>query len=175
MDYAKVVCYDLEMCCWDERTSRIGEIIEVGVAEIDLRKQKITRRAQYYVKPEKDRVSDFCTELTGITQRVVDKQGRPLSDVLKTVVKNFGGSQKIYGSWGRDDLVIFNECNAKGIEQPFKEHLNIAMLYRMQGRVKNKRCSMLKAMENEAIEFEGRQHSGYVDAYNLAKLSLKIL
>lgn len=32
------------------------------------------------------------------------------------MIKNFGGSNKIYTSWGRDDQILFNECHAKGIE-----------------------------------------------------------
>ncbi|MFV0489974.1 MAG: exonuclease, partial [Vibrio fluvialis] len=37
MNYNRVVCFDLEMCCWNENgVGTTGEIIEVGLAEIDL-------------------------------------------------------------------------------------------------------------------------------------------
>lgn len=69
MNYNRVVCFDLEMCCWNENgVGTIGEIIEVGLAEIDLTAGEIVKRAQYYVKPEHDEVSLFCVELTGITR-----------------------------------------------------------------------------------------------------------
>ncbi|GAM75544.1 hypothetical protein JCM19241_3456 [Vibrio ishigakensis] len=64
------------------------------MAEIDLAKQEIVKRAQYYVKPEKDEVSLFCTELTGITPRKIEKQGRPLDSVIKSMIKNFGGATR---------------------------------------------------------------------------------
>ncbi|NLS14395.1 exonuclease domain-containing protein [Vibrio sp. SM6] len=176
MNHNRIVCFDLEMCCWNENgVGRTGEIIEVGLAEIDLVKGSIVKRAQYYVKPERDEVSMFCTELTGITPRKIDKQGRPLAEVVKSMVKNFGGSNKIYAAWGHDERILFDECQAKGIAEPFNEFINLATLYRIQQRLKDKRIGHKQAQEALDIEWEGRQHSGYVDAYNLAKLALKML
>lgn len=176
MNYNRVVCFDLEMCCWNENgKGTTGEIIEIGLAEIDVSKGEIVKRAQYYVKPDHDEVSLFCVELTGITPRKVEKQGRPLQEVLKSMIKNFGGTNKIYASWGRDDQILQAECLAKGIELPFNEFVNLATIYRIQYRLKDKRIGHRAAQEALDIEWEGRQHSGYVDAYNLAKLALKIL
>ncbi|HFQ5369762.1 TPA: exonuclease domain-containing protein [Vibrio vulnificus] len=173
MNHNRIVCFDLEMCCWNEDgVGRTGEIIEIGLAEIDLLKGEIVKRAQYYVKPEHDEVSLFCAELTGITPRKIEKQGRPLAEVIKSMIKNFGGSNKIYASWGRDDRILMQECQEKGIDAPFNESINIATLYRIQHRLKDKRIGHRAAQEAKGIEWEGRQHSGYVDAYNLAKLAL---
>ncbi|CAH0525928.1 3'-5' exonuclease [Vibrio hippocampi] len=176
MNYNRVVCFDLEMCCWNkDGVGTTGEIIEVGLAEIDLVKQQIVKRAQYYVKPEQDEISLFCTELTGITPKKIAKQGRPLQSVIQSMIKNFGGPNKIYTAWGRDDLILFEECAAKQIDAPFKEFINLATVYRMQKRLKDKRIGHRAAQEAQGIEWEGRQHSGYVDAYNLAKLALTLL
>ncbi|MFA1560205.1 3'-5' exonuclease [Aliivibrio fischeri] len=176
MNFNRIVCFDLEMCCWNENgKGRTGEIIEVGLAEIDLTKGEVVKRAQYYVKPEKDEISLFCVDLTGISPRKIEKQGRPLADVLKSMVKNFGGTNKIYAAWGHDEQILETECKAKGIEVPFNEFLNLATIYRIRSRKKNERMGQRRAMEELNIEWEGRQHSGYVDAYNLAQLALKIL
>jgi inhibitor of KinA sporulation pathway (predicted exonuclease) len=172
----RVVCFDLEMCCWNENgVGTTGEIIEIGLAEIDVEKGEVVKRAQYFVKPERDEISVFCTELTGITPRRIDKQGRPLALVLKTMVKNFGGANKIYASWGRDDQILRQECQQKGLELPFKEFINLSTLYRIRHRFKDKRIGHREAQENVGIAWEGRQHSGYVDAYNLAKLAISML
>ncbi len=176
MNHNRIVCFDLEMCCWNENgVGRTGEIIEVGLAEIDLSKGEVVKRAQYYVKPEHDEISLFCAELTGITPRKIEKQGRPLEEVLKSMVKNFGGRNKIFASWGRDDKILLEECEKKGIEAPFTEFINLATLYRIQNRLKDKRIGHRAAQEAKGIDWEGRQHSGYVDAYNLAKLALTML
>lgn len=175
MNYNRVVCFDLEMCCWNnDGVGTTGEIIEIGLAEIDLNRGEIVKRAQYYVKPEKDEISGFCFELTGITPRKIQKQGRPLEQVIQSMVKNFGGPNKIYAAWGRDDEILRLECQQKGINFPFKEFLNLATLYRIKYRLKDK-IGHKAAQQQLDIEWEGRQHSGYVDAYNLAKLALVIL
>ncbi|MGX9416248.1 exonuclease domain-containing protein [Vibrio sp. WJH972] len=176
MNHNRIVCFDLEMCCWNtDGVGTSGEIIEIGLAEIDVEKGEIMKRAQYYVKPEHDEISPFCTELTGITRRTIEKQGRTLEQVLKSMIKNFGGSNKIYAAWGRDDLILQQECESKGLTMPFKEYINLATLYRIQHRLKDKRIGHRDAQEKLGIEWEGRQHSGYVDAHNLAKIALEML
>ncbi len=173
MNYNRIVCFDLEMCCWNkDGVGTTGEIIEIGLAEIDVATQQIVKRAQYYVKPEKDTISPFCTELTGITAAKIYKQGRPLAEVIKSMIKNFGGPNKIYAAWGRDDLILSQECQTKNLNMPFQEFINLATLYRIQNRLKERRVGHREAQELKGIAWEGRQHSGYVDAYNLAKLAL---
>ncbi|ASA54518.1 3'-5' exonuclease [Vibrio gazogenes] len=176
MNCNRVVCFDLEMCCWNENgVGTTGEIIEIGLAEIALDEGKIVKRAQYYVQPEQDEVSLFCAELTGITPRKLEKQGRPLAQVIQSMIKNFGSTKKVYMAWGRDDLILQRECEQKGIESPIHEFINLATLYRIQHRVKERRIGHRTAQESAGIPWEGRQHSGYVDAYNLAKLALTML
>lgn len=172
MNFQRIVCIDLEMCCWnDGRNPRTGEIIEIGLAEVDFQTKSIIQRSRYIVKPEADEVSPFCTQLTGLTREDVSK-GVPLSEALSSIVRKYGGSNKIYAAWGRDDYVIKRECDAKGIPYPFKEFLNIATIHRISKMVKNKRYGHVKAMRMEGLEWEGRNHSGYDDAYNLARLVL---
>lgn len=172
MDYTKVVCFDLEMCCWnDGRNPRTGEIIEIGIAEVDLFTGVITRVSQYYVKPEKDEVSAFCTELTGITQAVVDKQGRPLKEVIESIEKRYGFN-KIYGAWGRDQWVVLDECQRKGIRIRRFEYVNYSLMYKMSKKTKKMRFGHRKAMNMENLGWQGQQHSGVVDAFNLARLVL---
>lgn len=174
MNYNTIVCFDLEMCCW-ENGGPTGEIIEIGIAEICLLQQRVTRRNQYYVTPEHDKISDFCTQLTGITQSTINKQGRPLSEVLTSVTEKYGSNGKIYAAWGRDDKVLFDECDNKHITHPFKEYLNLSTMYKVHSRVKNKRFGLKKALSMEQLEFVGQPHSGYDDAHNLALLALRFL
>ena len=177
MPYTKVVCFDLEMCCWEtaeEVGKKTGEIIEIGLSKIDLEKGEITKRAQYYVKPEKDEISSFCYELTGITDKVIRKQGRSLSDVVNSMVRNFGGNNTVYAAWGHDDDVLRKECAEKGIDFPFRNYINLAVLDRVKNRRKTK-VNQIDVMKEYGLDFEGAAHSGYVDAYNLSLLALKML
>lgn len=115
MNFNRIVCFDLEMCCWnDGRESRTGEIIEIGVAELDLTNGEIVRRAQHFVKPDHDEVSPFCTELTGIKPEVIEKNGKPLGHILKSVEQKFGGRHKIYAAWGRMTSSCVKSVKRKG-------------------------------------------------------------
>lgn len=172
MNYKKIVCFDLEHCCWAEN-NRIGEIIEIGVAEIDTASGDV-RKSQYYVKPEKDEVSDYCLSLTGIGQKTVNKQGRPLGGVLVTLAKNYGGVNKIYACWGKDDEDLKKECENKGLISPINHCLNLAMLAGLQFRG-SKNLSQVEVMDKFGLYFEGRRHSGVDDAYNLALLAPKLI
>ena len=61
------------------------EIIEFPLVVIDVNQKKIVGEFQTYVKPTiHPKLTDFCTELTGITQDQVDS-GLPLRDALDRV------------------------------------------------------------------------------------------
>lgn len=169
-DYSKVVCYDMEMCCWDEGDRRVGEIISIGIVELCLLTGRKLRDAHYYVKPDEDRVSEFCTQLTGITPAMVSKQGRPLHKVLETIKQKFGGSKKTYVAWGNDTEYLGEQCKWKGIENPITTSINAALLYMIKVRHNGSQVSMVKAMEEAGLSFEGRQHNALVDATNLSRL-----
>lgn len=176
MNFNRIVCFDLEMCCWDKSIRKTtGEIIEIGLAEIDLIENAIVKRAQYYVKPDTDEISEYCSNLTGITPNIINKKGRPLEHVLKSVMKNFSTKQKVFAAWGYDDVVLRNECKKKNLQYPIREYINLATLFKINKRISNGRIGQRAAMEQLDIQWQGTQHSGYVDAYNLALLAKKIL
>lgn len=169
-----LVIFDLEMCCWDDgRTPNTGEIIEIGICQINTKSLTITKTAQYYVKPESDEISEFCTELTGITPKKVHKQGRPLKEVMASVHKNFGSSGKVFMAWGQDNEILNEELKQKNIEFCMGDYHNAAMMFRMLTGFRN--ISQLNAMKEFGLEFEGNQHSGVDDAKNLARLIIELM
>lgn len=166
----------MEMCCW-ENSSSLGEIIEIGLVEISLTENKILRKNQYYVKPEKDEISEYCTSLTGITKSIIKKQGRPLEEVIKTIKKKYG-TKKIFISWGKDIEYLEKECNKRGLEFNFKHSLNMALIYNILNAKElnnGNQISQKSALENENLKEEGNAHSAIVDAENLARFSLTYL
>lgn len=167
----QIICFDLEMCCWEDKPS--GEIIEIGICQINLNTMKIEKEAQYFVKPEKDEISEFCTNLTGYTQSFINKNGRPLEEVLNTIKKNFGFN-KTYFSWGRDDIVLMNECESKKIDFEIYEIVNFSFIYNFLFNNSNERKSQIEAMNKFKVIEEGKRHQGIDDAKNLAKLIIEI-
>lgn len=156
------------MCCWEGKPA--GEIIEFSLVEVDLVNLKITRDAEYMVKPESDEVSDFCVDLTGHTRRKIYRQGRHLGDVIETIVNKYG-KNKPYVAWGRDAEVLQKECAQKGIELPFENMINFAVYFNMMHASKRK-LGQDDAMKMYGVPWEGRAHSGLVDSRNLAGLVL---
>ena len=69
----RVLVVDLELTCWDglPPEGERPEIIEIGVAEIDLKRDEISRTISMLTKPTASRISPFCTDFTGITDEMV--------------------------------------------------------------------------------------------------------
>lgn len=158
------------MCCWENKPA--GEIIEFSLVEIDLEKIKITREAEYIVKPDVDEVSDFCVELTGHPRRKIYKQGRPLKNVIETIVNKYG-KNKPFVAWGKDADVLQKECSNKGINLPFENFMNFSVYFNMMHASK-RNLSQLDAMNMYNVPWVGRAHSGLTDARNLARLILEM-
>jgi inhibitor of KinA sporulation pathway (predicted exonuclease) len=175
MNYKKLIVFDMEMCCWnDGRKPSTGEIIEISFAIIDIETLTVSKRVQFYVKPDNDLISPECEELTGISQSKINKMGRPLVEVMSSIKKSVGGKKSVFASWGRDDLYLFNECNNKGISEPFYENINIATLYGIKHQTNSHSISLDNALKEYGLKFEGRKHSAHADAYNLAKLYIEM-
>ena len=170
-NFSKVICFDMEMCCWDDGSAP-GEIISIGLCELNLASQEITRDTHYVVKPQNDKVSEFCQELTGISQRMVDRQGRPLEDVMATISKNFG-TKRPYAAWGTDAQYLARQCASIGITSPVQTSLDMSLLYKLRNW-SDRSTSLTAALEKAGTTFEGKAHNALVDAKNLARLILEI-
>lgn len=166
-----VICFDMEMCCWHGHSKKVGEIISIGLCELDLSTGEVGREFHHYVTPAQDAVSEFCTSLTGITQRMVERQGKPLVDVLAMISKRFG-TRKPYVAWGDDAGYLAQECRGKGIESPIVTFIDAGLLHRLKLRA-TKSSGLQQALKSAGGSFEGQAHNALVDAKNLAALIVK--
>ena len=165
MSKYKVLVIDVEMTCWDEpRPNHYPEIIQVGVVEVDMINLEITRERMMYVKPVASEISDFCTELTGVTKHQVYKQGLTIRKMIDVLYDKFGMKNKVVFGWGRDDI-------------PFDGHIpqyvNLSALYSMM-KGEDVKYNLEDALKLEDIEFEGNAHDALVDAQNTAKLLILV-
>ncbi len=160
----KVLIIDLELTCWDIPTNDIPEIIQIGIVEVDIVERKITREREMFVKPQLTEISDFCTELTGITKKQVYKQGLEYSKAMDILNTKFGFANKLIIGWGRDDLAFKD-----GVDQ----YMNLSYLYSMINQTTTK-FKLEDALKNENLVFEGKAHNALVDARNTAVLFLKL-
>lgn len=171
MHYDRVVCLDMEMCCWED-SNLLGEILEIGLVEISLKEEKVIRKNQYYVKNEKDDISEYCTSINHISQKIINKQGRTLKEVIKSIEKKYG-TNKIFISYGNDFEYLKKQCIKKNIDFNFKHSLNFSILYNIKNaEILNggMSISQSKAMNIEKIEKIGTEHTAISDAENLSRL-----
>jgi len=179
-----VVVVDLEATCWFPRNANGGqkaEIIEIGIAKLHLegRGYEVEKVESIYVQPRYSTVSEFCTELTGITQAQLDREGVPFEQALERLRDHCLGPNYLhrggpllyswasYGEWDRD--ILERQCQSFGVRYPMsRTHFNIkALLNLLRG---DKHVGLSKAVKSFGMEFEGKHHSGVDDAVNAARV-----
>jgi inhibitor of KinA sporulation pathway (predicted exonuclease) len=179
MNTQKINVIDLEATCWDgpfgsTPDGQRQEIIEIGVAVVDMDKRSIVDNESIYVKNTHSYVSDFCTELTGITAEKLEREGVPYQDAIEKLESQYSSFYRPFVSWGDFDRNQFKrDCEAKDVKYPFLTHLNIKTIDAIEASLSHGR-SMDTALNRRGIELEGKHHSGKDDAYNTAKILLDI-
>ena len=169
---------DFEFTCWRGRPPKnmVQEILEIGIVEIDLKKQKITKKDSYLIKPEFYNISKFCTQLTGITQKDVDNKGINIIQAFNLIDSKYDLKDNYWGSWGDyDKRHLIKECEIKNMSFPFSnKYINLQKEF-SEYQSKNRMYSVENALKLMNLDFEGQIHSAYYDAYNTAKVYLTII
>lgn len=173
----RLLFVDLELTCWTGAPppGEESEIIEIGLAEVDVGELRVTRSGRYLVRPQRSTVSDFCTELTGITQEDVKRHGRPLAEVFSSVRKDWGPGRKAWYAWGADRILLGDALAAAQIEDhPFSPgFVDLAQLYTSLYGC-GQRVSLEEALEREGLEPQGRRHSAEGDAVDAAHVWMRL-
>lgn len=167
--------FDLEATCWANQPDRVNEIIEIGAVATDALGQPIAE-FQAFVQPKLNReLSDFCRQLTSITQSDVDT-APPFPDVAA----RFGEWARTHGtpvpaSWGAyDRRQLQADCTLHGVDYPLPvEHINLKSVFAKVFRCR--RVGMAKALKQLGIPLEGTHHRGIDDARNIARILQQML
>ena len=164
------IIVDLEATCEKEKSyDYISEIIEIGAVKLDLNGNQI-ETFNCFIKPTINPIlSDFCTELTSITQEDVDN-GLDRKTAFYNFI-SFCGQDCILLSWGGYDknqlrkefekfnLPTFILKNHKNLKQEFSKIIG-----------SNKQYGMAKALKIANIKLDGTHHRGIDDAKNISKI-----
>lgn len=160
------------------------EIIEFPAVLVSSKDKAIIDTFQSYVRPEiNPTLSDFCIQLTGITQATVDA-----ADTFETVLQKFEEWMSRHGlhsshkcilvTDGPWDMAQFfhGQCKVAGVTYPTwaKRWLNIRKSFRNYYK-KRMHYNLKGMLETLGMEFEGRPHCGLDDAKNIARILLVLI
>lgn len=169
----KIIVIDLEASCWNGKIppGQVNEIIEIGICVLDIETGEIFKNDGILVKPERSTVSSFCTELTAITQKMLDEKGISFQEACTRLRKEYKSKQHIWASYGQYDLNMFQkQCKFKGVEYPLsQEHVNVKDFF-SEIKGLTKKVGMKGALDILNIGLEGTHHRGIDDAKNIAKI-----
>jgi inhibitor of KinA sporulation pathway (predicted exonuclease) len=166
----------VEATCWEGEAppGQVGEIVEVGLAVVDLGRGERVGRHRILVRPARSRVSAFCTELTGLTQREVDG-GVTFAQACRALAAEHDAGARPWASWGDYDRKQFTrQCQAAGVPYPFgHRHINAKAVFTEAFGLR-RRPGMAHALRVAGLPLEGRHHRGEDDAWNIATLVLRL-
>lgn len=169
---------DIESTCWEDNhnppAGQHSEIIEIGIVEVDLLTGGRRNKRSIIVTPEYSKVSDFCTELTTITQEEVDQNGIPFETALDILRQQYKTHRRTWVSWGDYDRNMFmRQCRETGTRYPFgPRHVNLKTVVSMLQNPR-KEQGVSPTLARLCLEFYGTKHRGDDDAYNIAAILLE--
>ena len=173
----KLVILDLE---FENQGGR--DIIQVGAVEVDLLRSIVSPFFNEYVAlPEGVQLSDYISNLCGIYQEDLD-QARPPEEVFKSFWKKFARASVKYrlAGWGDDAEWIRQESERYGVRVPKRldeyDLKQTFQFFRFQrGLSSRHKTGLLSTIQAFGLEFEGRPHDGYDDAYNTGRVLVEAL
>uniref|UniRef100_A0A8B9M340 ERI1 exoribonuclease 2 n=1 Tax=Accipiter nisus TaxID=211598 RepID=A0A8B9M340_9AVES len=196
--FGYLLVVDFEATCWRDAGRRGPEIIEFPAVLLNTSTGEIESEFHTYVQPQEHPIlSEFCTELTGITQNQVDG-GVPLNVCLSQFLKWIQKIQKekkiifstdllsnstseakacTFVTWTDWDLGVClqYECKRKQLRKPdiFNSWIDLKATYRAFYNRKPK--GLNGALQDLGIAFAGREHSGLDDSRNTARLAWRLI
>jgi inhibitor of KinA sporulation pathway (predicted exonuclease) len=175
LDQALVI--DVESTCWSGMPPRgeTSEIIEIGLCVVDLRLLQRLERRSLMVRPMRSQIGRFCTELTGITPRMV-AAAPPLAEALEVLRSEYHCQQRLFASWGDYDRDQFaRNCRTYDLKYPFgPTHLNIKNLFAVVYGLPQE-LEITAACRQVGVTMEGTHHRGVDDAWNAARILCLLL
>lgn len=175
----EVLVIDVESTCWElpeiQPTDAISEVIEIGIALVDMDTYKMTANDCILIRPQRSKLSNFCTKLTTLTQGQVDT-GCTFQEAMETMRKKYDAPNRTFVSWGDYDRKMFERnCQDYGVKYPFgPRHMNLknsfAILHGLDREV-----GLDSALGKLGMPLEGTHHRGIDDARNIGNILIHTL
>lgn len=177
----EILVVDIESTCWKDNIIPAGqesEIIQIGLCPFHIASALPREKQSIIVRPERSRVSEFCTELTGLTQADVDR-GVSFRLACSVLQKEHQSQRRTWGSWGNYDKRMFTEqCRSRHVDYPFSDllrgrHINLKNLFAVLMGLPEE-VEIPEALRMLGMEFAGKLHRGDDDAWNIGRILSEI-
>ena len=172
-----VLVIDVEATCWEAGPppGQQAEIIEIGYALLDVPRREVREGGSLLVRPQRSRVSAFCTDLTTLTPSQVE-EGIPFGEACRFLVESLDSQAGTWASYGDYDRKQFaRQCASFEVPYPFGEsHLNVKSLF-AQAHGLPREVGMAAALRLLERPLMGTHHRGGDDALNIAGILADLL
>jgi len=180
---------DLEATCDERRGFAPMEVIELPVVLVELATGRVIDEFRSFVRPTVHPVlTEFCRELTGITQAQVDAAPEfpeALAAMLAWLASHgFGpegagaGNRSVVfvcdGDWDLRSMMP-KQCVLSGVEMPPLLHRWVDVRQVFAACLNTHTPGLLKMCQALGVRFVGQAHSGIADARNIARVALTLL
>lgn len=169
----KIIIIDLEATCWQGAVpeGQENEIIEIGLSVLDVATGKISKNQGVLVKPQRSVVSSFCTELTTITQDLLDREGVLFDEAIEMLEEHYNPAAYTWASYSAYDInMLQKQCKKFNVGYPMgSQHINVKVLF-AETKGLTRPTGMNGALHILNIPLEGTHHRGVDDAKNIAKI-----
>jgi inhibitor of KinA sporulation pathway (predicted exonuclease) len=176
-EHDRCLALDLELTCWEGEppAGERPQIIQIGIAEVDLVKLTVRRTSSYLVRPYGfQALSEFCTALTGITTADIKTKGRWIDEVVKTLMKEYGPKRKSIITWGDDETALVDELTPLGCQDSFRGMTDIGWLFHSTFQFPQ-RPGLSDALRFLDLVPVGTDHNAEHDAVNTARVFMELM
>jgi inhibitor of KinA sporulation pathway (predicted exonuclease) len=173
----QILVVDLESTCWEREppSGQEHEIIEIGLCVLEVATTQRLENRSILVRPQRSRISDYCTSLTTLTQEEVDG-GISLDEACRILETEYRARERLWASYGDYDRRQFERnCRASSVAYPFGPgHINVKSLFAVISNL-SQEVSLDRAMKMLGFPLEGTHHRGADDAWNIARILGELL
>lgn len=172
LDFSKVIVIDLEATCWQGKKPKgvHHDIIEIGVAVLDVASGKVLQNEGILVQPTSSEVSPFCTELTTITSDML-ADAPDFRTASQLLTERFNTKKHPWASFGAYDYnQLQRQCAREQVPFPLSaQHLNVKLLFALCHQLQTS-LGMAGVLSKLKLPLEGTHHRGVDDARNIAHI-----
>jgi len=174
-----VVIFDIEASCEDRKINSQYNMETIEIGAVKVRDGEIIDTFETFVKPEyTEKLTPFCTELTGITYE--DLKDAPIFKKAILDFYDFIYGCDIFSCGDFDRKFLVRELESKGFNYKHELAINAINsshedLKKYYNRItEKKKKGMIGMMEELEIPMEGDHHRALSDSLNLTKIYLKL-